>query len=261
MTAWRKREQHGGLPLGLFLSPTERCHSIAAPSPAFSQFLIGTVKSGYNREYSRTHMPHGFSGGCAADAHEFLTPHFSALGGIGQPASQISTTTARISAIASAVRAPVRSRCFISVRRVECVSCCSEYWRHRWRRPILPKNSRANLEQLFGRCGPTSRRSIFRSASAAPSERHSSTSTANASLRRGPSSSFSAKCWIEKLLQGGAVVARQPHKLEAAGSSPAPATSFALTRSLAENGMVATPREFGGACSELSSAAVRVSLR
>ena len=44
-------------------------------------------------------------------------------------------------------------------------------------------------EQLFGRCGRISRRSIWRSGSAAANARHSSTSPASASLRRAPSSS------------------------------------------------------------------------
>lgn len=51
-------------------------------------------------------------------------------------------------------------------------------------RPQIPKNSRANLEQLFGRSGPRSRHSIFHKESGAVSARHSSTSTANGSLPR-----------------------------------------------------------------------------
>lgn len=83
------------------------------------------------------------------------------------------------------------------LRGVGCVSCWGELNRVRLRRRVLPKNRRANLEQLFGRSGPTSRRSSCRRKSAALSARHSSTSTANASLRRVPSWSFSANCWIE----------------------------------------------------------------
>lgn len=45
------------------------------------------------------------------------------------------------------------------------------------------------------------------------------------------------------LMRGGAAAARVAHNHEAEGSSPSPATSFARQRSLAEYGMVATPRE------------------
>lgn len=44
-------------------------------------------------------------------------------------------------------------------------------------------------------------------------------------------------------LQGGAVVARLAHNQKVVGSNPTSATSLAPTRSLAENGMVATPRD------------------
>ena len=48
-------------------------------------------------------------------------------------------------------------------------------------RQMLPKNNRANSEQLFGRCGRSNPRSTWRSAPAAPSAPPTSTSRASAS--------------------------------------------------------------------------------
>ena len=64
-------------------------------------------------------------------------------------------------------------------------------------RPPNSKNSRANLEQLFGRSGPTSRRSIFPNALGVRNARRNSTSMASASLRRAALVSSSRKCSIE----------------------------------------------------------------
>lgn len=79
------------------------------------------------------------------------------------------------------------------------VASCANQERRALARQQLPKNDRANLEQLFARFGRTSLRSIWRSGSAAANERHSSISLANASHRRARSSSSAMKCWIERI--------------------------------------------------------------
>ena len=69
----------------------------------------------------------------------------------------------------------------ISFCRVECVSCrCANHRIGNRRRQRFPKNVCANSEQLFGRSGRRSPRSILRSASASPSAARNISSTENA---------------------------------------------------------------------------------
>jgi hypothetical protein len=89
----------------------------------------------------------------------------------------------------------------MSIRLVHCVSSVGvASWANQNRgeaaRQRFSKNSRANLEQLFGHCGPTSRRLISRSVSGSASAERSSTSTANASLQGAPSSPSFAKSTV-----------------------------------------------------------------
>lgn len=72
---------------------------------------------------------------------------------------------------------------FMFVVSVGVASCCSELNPNRSRLPQLPKHNRANLEQLFGHSGRTSRRSFSRSACAAASVTPNTSSTVNAASR------------------------------------------------------------------------------
>jgi hypothetical protein len=76
-------------------------------------------------------------------------------------------------------------------------------WANRGRdaepRQQVPRNNRANLEQLFARSGPISQRSILRSARATPNAARNIESTANAEPRRATSPSSSTKFSIEIL--------------------------------------------------------------
>ncbi len=87
-------------------------------------------------------------------------------------------------------------------RESACLCCvgvrasCREHQPHLRKRPQLPKNDRANLEQLFGRYGPISPRSISRSVSAALNGPHSSILTANESRLRWRRQSCLPKCSI-----------------------------------------------------------------